>query len=92
MFKVLLPNGYTEVDIGRMQRWVKPDVDILMQRHVAVMGIAKLFWSTWILQGAHIYIYIYIYIYLEKMVITYLFYRITFRIKILHMWCILSFK
>lgn len=49
MFKVLLPNGYTEVDIGRMQRWVKPDVDILMQRHVAVMGIAKLFWSTWIL-------------------------------------------
>ena len=43
MFKVLLPNGYTEVDIGRMQRWIKPDVDILMQRHVTVMGIAKNF-------------------------------------------------
>ena len=58
MFKVLLPNGYTEVDIGRMQRWIKPDVDILMQRHITVMGMAKLFWSTWILQCAHIYIHI----------------------------------
>ena len=44
MFKVLLPNGYTEANIGRMQRWIKPDVDILMQRHVTVMGMAKLFW------------------------------------------------
>ena len=55
MLKVLPSNGYTEVDIGRMQRWIKPDVDILMQRHITVMGIAKLFWSTCILQGAHIY-------------------------------------
>ena len=43
MFELVLPNGYTEVDIGLMQRWIKPDVDILMQRHVTVMGITKLF-------------------------------------------------
>ena len=40
MLKVLLPNGYTEIDIGRMQRWIKPDVEILMQRLVTVMGMA----------------------------------------------------
>ena len=57
MFKVLLPNGYTEANIGCMQRWIKPDVDILMQRHVTVMGMAKIFWLIWILQNAYIYIF-----------------------------------
>ena len=64
MFKVLLPNGYTEANIGCMQRWIKPDVDILMQRHVTVMGMAKLFWLIWILQNAYIYIFIYNYVYI----------------------------
>ena len=38
--KSFIPNGYTEVDIGRMKRWIKPDVDIPMQRHLTVMGMA----------------------------------------------------
>ena len=73
MFNFLLPNGYTEVDIGRMQRWIKPDVDILMQRHIIVMGIAKLFWSTWILQGAHIHIYSHTIIFISREDCNYLF-------------------